>query len=281
MSRSYADNIQDKRYDEVTFLTTHNSYNYAWKKNRISGPKFYLFPNQNYPIGQQLKKGVRAFMLDLHYYKGALRRHRGKVVLCHGGKGCDFLGFEPASNVFSEMNAFLRENPDEIITMILESYVSVKDIERLLKQSHLFDFLHIQDPKKEWPKISNMINNNKRLVVFNDQHSEDDPAWNHDLFGAFAVETHYSFRSIKKFDCELNRGSRLHKLFILNHFVTRISGSRVAARRANRKKTLLKRVHDCFKQHQLIPNFLTVDFVKYGESLEVVRYLNKIKETND
>lgn len=273
-AQAFAINNENKRYDEITFLTTHNSYNYALNSNRNHGPKFYLFPNQNYPITTQLEVGVRAFMLDLHYYRGINKKFRNQVILCHGGKVCDLLGFERVINVLNEISTFLKENPKEIITIILESYVSVKDFGKLLEQSHLTDFLYQQRPDKKWPKISQMIEANKRLVIFNDRYSHDDPSWNHDLFGKFAVETKYSYRSVKSFDCQLNRGKKQHSLFILNHFITRLSGAPLAARRANKKNIILSRIQDCYQQHGLLPNFLTVDFTKYGNTLEVVNFIN-------
>lgn len=276
ITNSYAKDYLSKKYNEVTFLTSHNSYNYSWNKNRNHGPKFYLFPNQNYPVTEQLRNGVRAFMLDLHYYKGFRKKLKNKVILCHGGKACGFIGFEPAINVFEEIHSFLKENPKEIITLIFETYVKIEDLKKIVKKSHLIDFVHIQNPNQNWPSLKQMIKSNKRLVIFNDKVGEDNPPWNHDLFGSFAVETKYSYRSVKKFDCTLNRGNKNHSLFILNHFITRISGAPLAAKKANKRKILTKRINECYKEHNKLPNFLTIDFTKFGDALEVINEINQL-----
>jgi len=263
--------MEMRHYNELTFLTTHNSFNYARRGDRTFGPRTFWFPNQDYPISKQLKDGVRAFMLDL-YLKNQ------QIILCHGGRACGLIGREPLKNVLVELKQFLESNPREIITLILESYVPISFLERELKQSGLSPFLHSQNHEERWPTLSDMISKNKRLVIFNDRiEVEYNPSWNHDMFGRFMVETDYSYRSIKKFDCHLNRGHTNHDLFILNHFITHISGNPIIARNANNFSTLSKRAIECWRQTGKRPNFLTVDFYHKGDSKKVVELLNQME----
>ncbi len=279
-----------KRYDELTFLTTHNSFNYAWRgKIKKTGPKAYLFPNQNLPIEDQLHDGVRAFMLDLHPYQGPLKKYKNQVILCHGGKACGLLGMELAQNVFKNFRTFLEENPQEILTFILESYVSTRDLKQSLEKAGLTSYLHCQSPHASWPLFKEMIeaplsddkhsptcNKKGRLVILNDRREENDPAWNLDLFGHFAFETKYSYQKINDLDCDLNRGNPSHSLFIFNHFTTFISGKKRDAKKINRYHFLKKRIHNCQIKNQRKINFLTIDFFKNGETLKVVDELNHL-----
>ena len=256
------------RYDQVSYLTTHNSYNYA-KRTKVKryGPLTYLFPNQNFSINTQLKHGVRGFMLDLH-------KPKKEVILCHGGRACGVLGKDSAIRVFSDVRDFMINNPNEIITFILESYVSTHDLNQVLLKSGLASFLYAKEKNAPWPLIQEMISTNKRLIILNDRTEENDPTWNHDIWGV-AVETPYSYKKIKDLNCAFNRGNPSNSLFILNHFTTLISGKRIDARKINKKDFLSSRIKKCQKELGKFPNFVTVDFYHLGDALQVVNQLNQ------
>jgi hypothetical protein len=282
------ESLCDKKFNEVTFLTTHNSFNYARRGElKKTGPLSYLFPNQQKPIQDQLMHGVRALMLDLHYYQGPIKKHKNKVILCHGGKACDLLGKDFASDIFRDLKNFLGSHPNEILTLILESYISTDDLEKELNSSGLTPYLHCQNPQDPWPTIKEMLDSplveNKtrncsskgRLVILNDKIEENNPHWNLDLFGKFAVETHYSYKKIKDLNCELNRGQRNHSLFIFNHFTTLISGKKLDAKKINAAEFLSNRVKECEEKLSKKINFLTIDFYGSGNALEVVDQMNQ------
>jgi hypothetical protein len=282
------ESLCDKKFNEVTFLTTHNSFNYARRGHlKKSGPLTYLFPNQQKPIQDQLQHGVRALMLDLHYYQGPIKKHKNKVILCHGGKACDLLGKDFASHILSDLKVFLDTHPNEVLTLILESYISTNDLEKELTSSGLMPYLHCQNPHDPWPSIKEMLDSplgeNKtkscqskgRLVILNDKIEENNPYWNLDLFGKFAVETHYSYKKIKDLNCEFNRGQKNHSLFIFNHFTTLISGKKLDAKKINSREFLSKRVQECEAKLSKKINFLTIDFFSSGNALEVVDQLNQ------
>jgi hypothetical protein len=275
------EDLCQKKYDEITYLTTHNSFNYS-KRGHLKkyGPHLYLFPNQERPIQDQLDHGVRALMLDLHYRKG-------KVVLCHGGKGCGLLGVDLAGDIFKDLKEFLVQHKNEIITLILESYVSTQDLKNELDKSGLSPYLHCQDPMRPWPTIHEMLDSNVsmnksqncsspgRLVILNDRIETQNPNWNLDLFGKFAFETPYSFKKINDMKCTINRGEIGHPLFIFNHFTTLVSGKKRDAKKINQKAFLLKRASECQTHIGRKINFLTVDFFLSGNPLAVTDILNQ------
>lgn len=257
------------RYDQISYLTTHNSFNYSHRSSlKEYGPRWYLFPNQNFPINDQLKYGVRALMLDLH-------KKNGKVILCHGGRVCGLLGEDNALSVFKDIKTFLDNHPKEILTFIIESYVSTKDLEQVLNQSGLDQILFAKKVSEPWPLVQDMITTNRRLVILNDHKESNNPPWNHYLW-THAVETPFSYKSMEDLNCEFNRGNPKNSLFILNHFTTLISGRPKEAKKINKKEVLVKRVNDCKNKLGKFPNFITLDFYFWGDGLEVVNKINQL-----
>lgn len=142
--------VCSKKYNEVSFLTTHNAFN--------AGSESFSLPNQNYGIAQQLQDGVRAFMLDVYSLFG-------NTVVYHGSFA---LGYQDVQDDLGEIKSFLDANPNEVVTIILECNVSANTIESELNQAGLFNYLYTQTVGQEWATIQEMIDTDKRLVVFTD-----------------------------------------------------------------------------------------------------------------
>lgn len=295
-----------KPYNQVAYATTHNSFNYAQRGLVPHGPLGFIFPNQERPIQTQLKDGIRAFMPDLHYYKGVLPRFKGSVILCHGGKGCGFIGYERAIPVFEDIRRFLAANPGEVITLIIESYVSVRDLSKVLDDSGLKPYVHCQDLRKPWPTLGEMVsapsaaagtdsneidspncNRLGRLVILNDtQDSEFKPAWNLNAYNgsvgddgvavpSASFETPFSAAAPSDLKCVRGRGDPNAGLFIFNHFLTRVTGRRSLAAKINSQEYLISRARECASTLGHVPNFVTVDFYRRGDVVSAVRELNR------
>ena len=90
---------KDLPFDQLSWVTTHNSY------EKI---------NQNLQeIPQQLKDGVRGFMLDL--YHDDTYAHRDAIRVCH--KKICYGSF--ANQLGNEFLPFLHGNRNEIVTLFL------------------------------------------------------------------------------------------------------------------------------------------------------------------
>ena len=254
------DDFMERRYDEVAFATTHNAM-----ANAEDG---WLLPNQRYGITRQLNDGVRGLMLDVHKWEN-------EIVLCHacnewfGHLG----GYRPLADGLAEIRLFLEENPDEVVTIIFESYVSRSDVEDAFVESGLFDFLHTQSQQMHWPTLGQMAAEGRRVVVL----TSDDGligSWYHPVW-SFAWETDWSNEYPSDFTCDVNRGHITNDLFILNHFLTRgITPKRVLAREANENPFFIGRAMRCFEGSGKIPNFVTVDYYDIGDVFRVVNTLN-------
>lgn len=258
----------DKTYDEVVFACTHNSYNY-----KTTEPNFVL-PNQNNSIEQQLEDGVRALMLDIHYPDEDIDADPNSLWLYHS---VSFAGFAPLSKELEVVKKFLKENPGEIVTLILETYVSYDDFKEAIEVAGLNEFLHRPTTLMEWPTLKEMVDNNQRLVVLTDEKAESTEDWYINVWGV-AVETHYSNKSRADFKCNNNRGNPANQLFIFNHFITHNflgTGLVDSAKQINKYNYLLNRIQDCESHLNNKANFITVDFYKSGDVMEVVQFLNE------
>jgi len=249
----------DRRYDAVSYPTTHNAMSNA--------EEGWLVPNQTFAVARQLDDGVRGLMLDTWYFAGA-------AVLCHGGDvfPCDRSGMKPLADGLAEIKAFLDRRPSEVVSIIFESYISEADTLAAFMASGLLGYTHVQAMADPWPTLRELIAADTRLVVFTDRSSSVLP-WHHYVWD-YAWETHYSFENPEDFSCAINRGSMANRLFILNHFLTRFFGSPQLAEMVNYDPLFIDRAEQCQAESGRLPNFVTVDHYNIGDVFSVVDQLN-------
>lgn len=77
-----------------------------------------------------------------------------------------------------EIETFLRTNPSEIVTVILEDYVQTpKGLSKVFTSAGLMKywFSISKMPKKgqDWPLVRDMISKNQRLLVFTSKQSKE------------------------------------------------------------------------------------------------------------
>ena len=167
-----------KTYNDVAYLTTHNAFN--------SDEDGFLFPNQTYNIASQLNAGVRGLMIDVYDHFGTPTAYHTVFAL----------GTIPFSDLLNDIKSFLDNNSNEIITIILECYITANDIEDEINQAGLSNYLYTHNSHTGWPTLQNMINNNNRLVIFTDVNdASNSQLWYHYVWD-YAVETHYSVNTI-------------------------------------------------------------------------------------
>ena len=252
-----------KQYNEVAYLTTHNAFN--------SDEDGLLFPNQSYNISSQLNDGVRGLMIDVYNHFGTPTAYHSVFML----------GTIPLSDIFNDIKTFLDNNPNEVVTIILECYVTANDIEDEINQAGLSNYLYIHN--SGWPTLQSMIDNDNRLVIFSDvDDASSSQDWYHYVW-EYAVETHYSVGNINDFTCDFNRGDPLNDLFIFNHFVTDATlgyGLYNESNDVNANPFFINRALNCQTQTNKFPNFVTVDYYELGDGLAVVDQLNGVTSTS-
>jgi hypothetical protein len=249
----------DRRYDEVAFPMTHNSFAIISEGFRPGANA-----NQSRTIQQQLRDGIRVFMLNTYQYGDV-------VMMCHGS--C-MLGMTPHQDTLRIFESFLEAHPQEVITIIYEDFITQDSIEAEFENAGLLDYVYTQDMNKPWPTLGEMVTANDRLVVMAENRGGGRLPWYHDAW-QLMWDTPYGSRN---FSCELNRGSRGNSLFLMNHWAnTHLSlPSASNASVVNQESVLMSRANQCAWEAGRIPNFVAVDFYDRGGIFEVVDQLNGV-----
>ncbi|KAJ2786526.1 hypothetical protein GGI15_001459 [Coemansia interrupta] len=291
-----------RAFDKVAYVTTHNAF--------AIGDS--IAANQNLDIRQQLDKGVRALMLDLHDANDSsisLRRRQAEAqaqgndtstdlakrdnakstpTLCHAS--CILLNAGPLVDQLNYLKKFLDENRYEVVTVFLEndSKFTYADMAQPFYDSGLDKYAFTPSSTDadgfQWPTLGEMITKNTRLVVLADTKSDTTvpvPEWM--VYDRnYAVQTSYSVKAGQAFDC--NPISTVRSLLVMNHFVSvdySVLGmtfekpdynSSVAI---NTRAGIVNQANLCGVAGYF-PNYVTVDFFDAGDVLKAVADINKV-----
>ncbi|KAK4781072.1 hypothetical protein SAY87_017178 [Trapa incisa] len=248
-------------FNKYTWLVTHNSFSIVDAPS-LPGVQRMTFYNQEDTVTNQLRNGVRGLMLDMYDFEG-------DIWLCHSFRGqCfNFTAFQPAINTLREVEAFLTENPTEIVTIIIEDYVHTPNgIINLFTNAGLdkYWFPVSKMPKKgeDWPTVTEMVQDNHRLLVFTSDASKEAEQgvayqWK------YLVENESGDPGVVHGSCPNRKeskplNSRSPSLFLMNYFPT----YPVQADACKEHSTpLTEMVGTCFKAAgHVMPNFLAVNF---------------------
>ncbi|KAG0564248.1 hypothetical protein M758_8G091700 [Ceratodon purpureus] len=151
-------------YNKYAWITTHNAYAIEGETS-VLGAAIISPKNQEDTVTNQLNRGVRGLMLDIYEFKGDL-------WLCHSIGTCyDFTAFRPLNSTLLEISAFLAANPNEVITIFIEDYVTTPFVlSNHFKATGLSKYMlpSTSMPKdgSDWPTVASMIASNQRFVVF-------------------------------------------------------------------------------------------------------------------
>ncbi|XP_051126988.1 PI-PLC X domain-containing protein At5g67130 isoform X2 [Andrographis paniculata] len=246
-------------FNKYSWLVTHNAFSIV-DAPLLTGAQRVTFYNQEDSVTNQLRNGVRGLMLDMYDFEN-------DIWLCHSFRGqCyNFTAFEPAVNTLKEVEAFLEQNPSEIITIIIEDYVHTpKGLTKVFGEAGLDKYMYpiSKMPKKgeDWPTVNTMVTNNYRLLVFTSDSSKEASEgiayqWK------YMVENEPGDPGIgschnRKESKPLN--SRSASLFLMNYFPT-IPVQNEACK--EHSTPLANMISACYKSSGgLMPNFLAVNF---------------------
>lgn len=308
----------NRRYNELTYLTAHNAYEYfalSHGKYTTAEPE-YAAQIQPASIPDQLAQGVRALMLDIECYNG-------EVCLCH--RRC-YRSAIPLAPILVSVRKFLDQSDDAVVTIIFESRVMTDEEKALLNEAlntaglkdRVFDpqatyvadvdnpgdwptqrnpsSVHRNVSEDGWPSLLWMKLHKKDLVIFSERRDGGDGFPN---IWDYAVENHWGiFSLIRPTWCNPRRESQRlddleRSLLTLNHFpgsyFTGWLGSRLILRLhrwINSPRFIEKHIQAYQRRTQgRLPNFIAVDFFsiggKTGSPMDTVRALNQRWEAND
>ncbi|CAO2169896.1 unnamed protein product [Urochloa humidicola] len=247
-------------FNNYSWLTTHNSYALAGAVS-ATGATIISPTNQEDTVTAQLKNGVRGLMLDTYDFNN-------DVWLCHsfGGNCYNITSFQPAINVFKEIQTFLEANPSEVITIFLEDYTATGSLPKVFNASGLMKYWFpvAKMPKSggNWPLLKDMISQNQRLLVFTSKKSKEASEgiayeWN------YVVENNYGNEGMEAGNCT-NRAespamdSKSQSLVLMNFFSTDPSQTGVCGNNSAPLVSMLKTCHSASGNRW--PNYIAVDF---------------------
>ena len=287
----------DRPVNEVAYAGTHNAMSiteYGW-----------LWPSHDGTITNQLDAGVRALLIDTHYWDDQawiedqldelpseelqaavlgivdtieLGKEDGNY-LCHMMCG---LGETELEETLTEIKVFLDTHPNEVVLLVIEDLVTPEDTEAAFAESELLEYVYTHQDGQPWPTLRELIRRDQRVLVMAEAEGPP-PEWYLNAY-TFTEETPYHFSALEDFDetsCQPNRGDTDKPFFLFNHWITRASPSRVDASILNEYDTLLNRVRQCEEERGQMPNIIGVNFYLNGDVFEVVDELNGVRQVEE
>ncbi len=286
----------DRPVNEVAFATTHNAMSiaeYGW-----------IWPSHDGSITNQLNAGIRGLLIDSHYWddkawieanldelppdmqvavQGLLDEiELGKedgTYVCH--MMCT-LGATDLTETLAEIRLFMESHPNEVIVVVIEDIVSSEDTAQAFEDSGLDKLVYTYQDGSDWPTLREMIESDQRVLVLAEEESPP-PEWYLHAWD-YTEETPYLFSELADFDdtsCQPNRGDTDKPFFLLNHWITRASPSRVDAAVLNDYDYLLSRAQKCAEERGQIPNLVGINFYLNGDVFEVVDELNGVRQVSE
>jgi hypothetical protein len=305
----------DRPLDRVAMVATHNSMS-------VPLPDWYS-AMQEAPIADQLREGVRGLLIDTHYadrlpnrrlrtdfgsreelvrqaeqdgvsqraIDAALRirdrlgfageGERG-MYLCH--TFCE-LGATSLESVLDDMHDFLVANPDEVLVVVNQDYVTPEDFVAAVRAADLEELTYRGPTSGEWPTLRELIDQNQRVLFLAENEAGGAP-WYHAAYERITEETRYSFTRVPQLtdparlpaSCEPNRGPEGAPLFLLNHWITTDPFPLPSqASTVNAYDALLARARECERIRGHVTNLVAVNFYRRGDAFRVVDTLNGVR----
>lgn len=282
----------DARLDQWSSLTTHNSY----ADSGALPPR-----NQSRSISKQLDDGVRGLMIDTYDIAYDAEGNHD-VMMCHSTFKC----FGTFSGGLITVVEFLKAHPEEVVTIFLENYASratlTEAVSSVLEGENAKDLLFSPNQydidKRNWPRLRDMVSDNRRLVVLQDKWGEDVPVKSGDgskEYGrlmytwARTVETLYDYDGRPSGCASRNSnpvgqnpmpGTALTPLFTMNQFDSSVLNPEAKAPGDNGSALKNRIDKDCRPAAGRYPNYVAVNFYEKSDSgsttpMSVVNELNR------
>ena len=134
----------------------------------------------------------------------------------------------------------------------------------------------------EWPTLIDMINMDKRLVVFWEQSGDSEHPYFHD-FLTHSWTTNYADDDTSSMDCEKLRGDVNQPVYHMNNWLKNQAGlsDPNRASEANDVDFMVERAIECIELHQKRPTFIAVDWWEEGDVVEAVERVNLMELDSD
>ena len=213
----------------LTKVTLYNLLMFKTLLNQIKEGGFFIGYNHKLGLEKALVAGYRGINLDVCNCNGVLQ-------FCHNV--CN-LGERLPNEVFTNTYDFLTEYPSEVVVLLFEASqdqgpIVWNDLYDEMDQIEGFtDMIYIHKYGDEWPMMGDLVQQNKRIIVFyfngGECSSEDSCPPGFHYFYNYAAETQFESGSIDdlkdyEYSCEITRGPKEDAVpaafFVVNNFVT-------------------------------------------------------------
>lgn len=265
----------------LTKVTLYNLLMFKTLLNQIKEGGFFIGYNHKLGLEKALVAGYRGINLDVCNCNGVLQ-------FCHNV--CN-LGERLPNEVFTNTYDFLTEYPSEVVVLLFEASqdqgpIVWNDLYDEMDQVEGFtDMVYIHKYGDEWPMMGDLVQQNKRIIVFyfngGECSSEDSCPPGFHYFYNYAAETQFESGSIDdlkdyEYSCEITRGPKEDAVpaafFVVNNFVTPPDPD--AAVITNSKAFLSDRLTNCANINRMRPNFVYLDFWSEGVSSQLAQFAN-------
>lgn len=292
----------DRRFDQIVFAGTHNSMN-----NRSDE---FTFPEQGMNLDQQLKAGIRGFLIDTHYGKestqgrvwtdltgidrATLVRDYGEATVVAGEEArkslveptgqrglylChDFceLGATRLIDALTAFRSFLETNPSEVIVLFIQDQTSPRDTMSLFTSGDLAEVIYTPPEHGVWPTIRTLLTTDRRLIVMSEKRGVRH-SWYERGFDRFFSDTSYSVRSVTGLqNCTLNRGPVDAPLLLMNHWIQTFPSQPRDAAVPNAQRFIVERAKKCQRERGRLPTMIAVNWAETGDLVKAVAELNNL-----
>ncbi len=297
------EDLCDVPLNEVVFAGTHNSMAAASERG-------WFFPQQRGGIAEQLRNGIRAFLIDTYYGEQTANGvrtiypdgvHRDELIARHGEETvlamervaarllpggepgiflchsfCE-LGATPMRSALASMRDYLDAQPGTFLVLFIQDQTLPQDTIAEFQRLGLGERAYAHTPGDPWPTLGSLLERGKQLLVLVETDAaglEDwyQPAWE------FVQDTPYDVEMIEDFDCSLNRGPEDADFLLLNHWLAVRPATPALALEVNQYEFLMPRVEACAVERGRLPTVIAVDFYDAGDLFDVVADLNGISQ---
>lgn len=264
---------------------------------RDASTGFSTSGNQYYNSSVQLSAGVRLL-------SGQIHKSNGGWHLCHSS--CDLLDAGLLQDWLDEVKEWLDNNPNEVVTILLVNSDNASPSQLAAEFNAapgIVNYAYIPpsttSPPATWPTLQELINQNKRLMVFigslDPSQISSNEAFLMDEF-TFMFENKYDNIEVTDFSCSPDRPTAVqgssqaafasNRMAFTNHFlyaeglfdiqtpdVENITTTNSPGQAVGNLGWALS---TCSAEYQRQPTFVLVDFFDEGPAIQAVDTLNGI-----
>lgn len=285
-----------RAYNNVTYLGAHDS---PFVRNQSNG--YSVAGNQFFPSPVQLDAGVRLLTAQIHRIttpSGASELH-----LCHSL--CQLYDAGTVRSWLTGVRSWLDNNPNEVVTLLLVNGdgASASDINAEFRAARLARYAYTPSsttqPAATWPTLNQLINRNKRLIVFIQPlapASNTEARYLLDQF-TFTFENNYDVSDRTDFSCIANRPASFNgktaqalasgRLPLLNHFlyekildfeIPDVSEAPTTNAPSGGIGNFGDAAKACKAVYKKSPNYLVVDFFNAGPAIDTADAMNGLRK---